>query len=786
MNPASGALLSLAYIIGLLSTASLGLLTPANRWTESFIMVTVLAVFGIVAAITLPRLWRTGPKPRLWLAAGLVGSLAVIYFQARMPQPELNDISQFAQSGSGTTPAQFITIQGEVESIPRLTRSGRGQFWLEAKQLSELKSQDKNGAISKGVSGKLYVTVPLLQATSLYPGQIIAITGILYEPKPAKNPGAFDFQAYLAREGAFAGMSGRQVSFPDESQEKPWGWWMVRERIIRSQMRSLGSPKGQLVSSMVLGRRAVDLPYDIRDQFIEAGLAHVLAASGFHISLILGLVLALTRRWGTRTQFGIGLSTLIVYVGLTGLQPSVMRAAIMGLGALVALVTQRQVKPLGSLLVAATILLLWNPLWIWDLGFQLSFLATLGLLVTAPMLTKKLDWLPSTIASLIAVSLAASLWTLPLQLYVFYKIAPYSVAANITCSPLIALISLGGVISTAAALVSSSVGSSLAWLLYYPTQLLMNLVEFFNNLPGSSIAVGQISLWQLLLLYGLLGFTSINRKWRNHWWLLSGIALTLVILPGWQTKVAQLQVTILAGNQEQILVVQDRNRVALLNSGEAETATFVVLPFLRQQGVNHLDWAIALDMQPRLRSGWVPILESLSVKKFYDTAASQPPSSDTQDRESTAYHDYIVSTVKSQKGNYQSLSTGETISVASTTLKLINIEPSVLQLQLRNQNWLLLGKSEPALQQKLVASENLPQMQVLYWSGDSLTPEFLDALKPKVAIASSETVNQETAQLLQKAGITLYWAGRDGAIQWTPQDDFQTTLERINKDSPLL
>ncbi len=782
MNPASGALLSLAYILALLSTACLGLPTRAVPWQESAVWVIGIGVLAIVAAISVPRFWRTGPRPRLWLAAGIVGALAFIYFQARVPQPGSNDISQLVRSANGITQDQVVTVQGKVESIPRLTRSYRGQFWLEATQLNEVESSDNGGAISKGVTGKLYVTVPLLQATGLYPGENVAVTGVLYKPKPPQNPGAFDFGAYLAKEGAFAGFSGRQLSGADEPQERRWGGWVLRQRITRSQVRWLSSPAGQIVSSMVLGNRAVDIPYEIRDQFIQAGLAHTLAASGSQVSLILGLVLVLTRRFSVKAQLLFGTGALIIFVGLTGLQPSVLRAAIMGFGALVALVTQRKVKPLGSLLVAATLLLLFNPLWIWDLGFQLSFLATLGLLVTVPPLSKRLDWLPPAIAFLIAVPLAASLWTLPLQLYVFGMIAPYSTAANIICAPLIAVISIGGVISALAAVIWPLAGSALAWLLYYPTELLIGLVQFFNKLPGSSVAVGTISLGQLLLLYGLIGVICISHRLRRRWWLAGLVAVTLVALPVWQTKIAQFRVTVLATAQEQILVIQDRGQVTLVNSGEADTASFTLLPFLQQQGVNQIDWAVAIESQSRLRSGWLQMLQSLPVKTFYDIAASKPSSATAQSKDATP----IVDAVQAQQGNYQRLSTGKTISVGSTPIELIKAEPAVLQLKIGNQTWLLMGETKPDVQKQLARANNLSRVQVLCWSGERLTPELLQVLQPKVAIASSNTVDLDAAQLLRNAKIPLYWTGRDGAIQWTPNAGFETTLEALPNDAPLL
>ncbi len=786
MNPASGALLSLAYILGLLSTAIWGLPTRAVPWKESSVLIVGVVALGVLAAIALPRFWRTGPSPKLWLAGGIVAALALIYFQARVQQPTSNDISQFVRSTNGIVQEQVVTVQGKVESIPRLTRSSKGQFWLEATQLNEVESSDKAGAISREVTGKLYVTVPLLQATGLYPGQNIAVTGVLYKPKPAANPGAFDFGAYLAKEGAFAGFSGRQVSGSDEQQEPRWRRWVLQQRIIRSQVRWLGSPAGQLVSSMVLGGRAVDVPYDIRDQFVQSGLAHALAASGTQTSLILGMVLVLTKRFSVKAQLVFGTCALGFFVCLTGLQPSVLRAAIMGFGALVALVTSRKVKPLGSLLVAATLLLIFNPLWIWDLGFQLSFLATLGLLVTVPPLSNRLDWLPPSIAFLITIPLAASLWTLPLQLYVFGIVAPYSIAANIISAPLIAVISIGGVISAVAALILPVAGSAIAWLLYYPTLLLTGLVQFFSNLPGSSLAVGRISVVQLLLLYGLIGLTCISSVVQRRWWLAALVALTLVALPMWQTKTAQFQVTVLATYQEQVLVIQDRGQVTLVNSGEADTASFTVLPFLQQQGVNQIDWAVALDSKASFRSGWLQMLQSLPVKTFYDTAESQPPLANAKGKDTTTSHAAIASAVQSQQGQYQPLSIGQTIPVGSTPIELVNAQPPMLRLQIRNQTWLLLGDIKPDVQKQLATIGKLPSVQVLLWSGESLTPELLEVLQPKVAIASSNTVDSDAAQLLRKAKIPLYWTGRDGAIQWTPSSGFETTLEAINNDAPLL
>jgi competence protein ComEC len=323
-------------------------------------------------------------------------------------------------------------------------------------------------------------------------------------------------------------------------------------------------------------------------------------------------------------------------------------------------------------------------------------------------------------------------------------------------------------------------------LLNYPTQLLIAVVQLFNKLPGSAVAVGTISVVQLLLLYGLIGITCISKKWQRHWWIVSLVAVILVALPVWQTKTAQFRATVLAAAQEQVLVIQDQGQVILVNSGDADTATFTVLPFLQKQGINQIDWAIALDSQPRLRSGWLQMLTSLPIQTFYDGADSKPQSINTQVKDSTTSPSALATAIKSQQGNYQQISTGQTLSLGSIPIEVINAEPPIVQLQIRSQSWLLLGRIKLDTQQQFAKTGNLPQIQVLWWSGESLAPELLEALQPKVAIASSNTVDLETAKLIRKAKIPLYWTGRDGAIQWMPKGGFETTLETINNDAPLL
>ncbi|MBD2456731.1 ComEC/Rec2 family competence protein [Nostoc sp. FACHB-87] len=781
MLQTSGVIICLGYIFGLLFTA-----VP---WGGVWVL--ILAIVGAVflrkrttqpqpkesivsKSKATPNIWQSFPHPRAWLVAGLVGLLATFYFQLRSPQPSVKDISQFVPADNVANQEQLFIVRGEVETSPRLTRSQRGQLWLAATQLDEIKNGNGPASVPKGVTGKLYVTLPLLQATGLHPGQEIAVTGILYKPKAASNPGAFDFQKYLKQEGSFAGLIGRQINIVND--ENTWGWWQVREQILKSFVESLGIPAGTLVSAMVLGSKAVDLPYDIRDLFVKAGMAHALAASGFQTSLILGVILQLTKRTNKAIQFTLGFLGLMIFLGLSGVQPAVLRAVIMGGAALVGLLLDRKVKQFGSLLLAATLLLLFNPLWIWDLGFQLSFLATLGLIVTVPAITEKLNWLPPAIASLIAVPLAATIWTLPVQLAVFGVVPAYSLLLNMITTPFISVISIGGIMSAIAALASSNLGSILAGVLQYPSNWLIQLVEFFSNLPGNSLVVGSISTWQMLGVYALILLVCLVKWWQKRWWFAGLMIFGLVLVPAWHSANTLFRITVLEAGSEPVVVIQDKGNVTLINSGDEGTGRYTIVPFLQQQGVNKVDWAIASDFDNNDNNAWLEVVQTIPIKNFYKYALKPETNPTNQE---------IQQAIQKHQGIYQTVVPGQQVVTGLTVAQLIKEKLPVLYLQIQNQTWLLVGDVEPQEIERLAKSGSLPSPQVLWCTPEALK-DLIKLFQPKVAIATSTNLEPKIMNELNKNTTQIFLTGRDGAIQWTPNNQFESFIQETENKSSVL
>jgi competence protein ComEC len=753
MVATAGIVLCLAYCAGLFGVSllvrHLGL-EPASGMVVSGIG--LLGLGGLVA-LQMPRWWRMGPQAHTWLLATLFAFLAVLNYGWQWPSPAVNDVSQVLAWGELAGADQVIW--GTVQNTPSQNRGGRGRFWLKANQVRTLDKAGNPFGQPEAVVGRVYVTAAWERAEPLYPGQKVEIKGSLYAPSPAKNPNGFDFQGYLADNNSFAGFTAQRIQPQEKTLPPRWRLWQLRKRIAKSQEAGLGTPAGPLVSAMALGRQAVNLPYDLQDKFMQAGMAHTLAASGFQVSLMLGVLMAVLKNQSAVFKVGAGAFALLSFVGLAGAEPSVMRAALMGGGVLIGLALERKVKPLGCLLLAVTLLLVWNPLWIDSVGFRLSVMATFGLMVAASPLTERLDWLPSNLAALVAVPIAAYIWTVPLQLFYFNTISVYSILLNIVTTPLVTLISLGGMASAVVAAIEPGLGSVLAWPLYWPTHLLIGLVNWEVSLPGNSIATGHISLIQMLGLYGLVFLAWLQPWCCKRRWIIGLVAFLVAAGPLWYHTSTSAQVTVLAAGSDPVLVAQDHRKTLLVNSGEPKTTFYTVLPFLRQAGVNRLNWAVSLP--GNLPEAWEMVVQKTPIELLFSSGGSRP--------------------CEAGIGSFQPLEVGRSLEFESGQIQSLGTENPILRLTLmEGQGWLMLPQLSLEVQRHLAKAGSVLASEVLWWDGSSLAEELVAAVGPRVAIASTPQLNPKTEAQLQQQNIQVFVTERDGAVIWTPEAGFEAYL----------
>jgi competence protein ComEC len=257
-------------------------------------------------------------------------------------------------------------------------------------------------------------------------------------------------------------------------------------------------------------------------------------------------------------------------------------------------------------------------------------------------------------------------------------------------------------------------------------------------------------------LYTLIGLTWLTTWWRQRWWVALFLGVVLTLVPLWQRQATATEATILATSQEPVMVIRDRGKTLLLNSGDAAIARYTLLPLLQKAGVNQIDWGVATTQN---NAGWNTLQQFLPIRAAY-----------TSNRDSSAFTQLQIK---------QPVQLGEIV------FTVLQQYPLVASFQIQDQTWLWLGSLKPKQQQRLLQAEASFKADVLWWSGRSLEPALSKKIQPKLAIASGRKLDFETDSLLKKIGAQTYWTKRDGGIRWSPQRGIQTTLIEDAQTSAL-
>jgi competence protein ComEC len=348
----------------------------------------------------------------------------------------------------------------------------------------------------------------------------LLLRGRLRLPRPAPHPLLAGAAERLGQQQA---ASQFQVEQWQVLRRPPTPIADLRRHLATELIGRAGPERGGVLAALVLGSAVTPLPAELRELFRAAGLSHALAASGFHLSVLLGAVLPLARRLPRLPRLALLAAAMTLFVLLAGPQPSVLRAVLMAAISLAVLECGRRGRPLAVLLASALLLLLVWPRWLTAVGFQLSVVATAALVLSAGPLEQALRlrlpaWCGPWLAPALAVPLAACLYTLPLQLLHFGVVPPYALLANLLAAPLLTPLTLGAMLLALLAVLLPPLLGLLLPPLAALAGLLLLLVRAVAALPMAQWQLGRPSPWAVLLLaFGVLALLlpDLGRRWRR-------------------------------------------------------------------------------------------------------------------------------------------------------------------------------------------------------------------------------------------------------------------------------
>ncbi|WAM34525.1 DNA internalization-related competence protein ComEC/Rec2 [Caldicellulosiruptor morganii] len=316
-----------------------------------------------------------------------------------------------------------VVIAGKVSSFPEGTKD-KISFYLKTKV------------------GSKYVKIRVTANSNktLYYGQTVKVSGRLKIPGEKTNEFGFDYKEYLKAKGALYTLYAKRLYIVSSSHNILTYLNMFSNKLNSLIDTSFEPEISSLLKGLILGNKST-IPDDMYKDFQRSGLAHLLAVSGGNVGVLCAFVEILFRRilkvYGKAVNFTI-ISIIVVFAIITGLSASVIRASIMAIIYYIGRIIYRNPDTLNSLSVAALLMLLVNPLYLFDIGFQLSFLSVLSIIIFYKRIYDyfiKLKVFPA-ISSLFAVSVAAQILILPLLAYYFCEVSLVSFLTNLIAVPL--------------------------------------------------------------------------------------------------------------------------------------------------------------------------------------------------------------------------------------------------------------------------------------------------------------------------------------------------------------
>lgn len=354
------------------------------------------------------------------------------------------------------------------------------------------------------------VVAPLFPKVSY--GEVVHATGLLTLPEPFETTGGrvFRYDRFLAKDGIFSVMENARV---EVVASRTGFFYGVRGALsdfkfegLRALASALPEPQASLAGGLILGGKQ-GLGKDVLQDFITVGLVHIVVLSGYNVMIVAEAILRLfgflSKRWAT----GLATLTILLFVLASGAGAASIRAGIMAAIALYGRASGRTYDAFRALLVAGVAMLLWNPLVLaYDPGFQLSFVATLGLIFGAPILERWFASIPvKFLREILSSTVAAQIAVLPLLLYQNGLFSLVALPANMLVLPVVPLAMLLSAIAGVAGLVLPTIASFFGVPAYAVLSYITGVVEIAANVPFAAISLPAFPFLLVVVSYVLLG-----------------------------------------------------------------------------------------------------------------------------------------------------------------------------------------------------------------------------------------------------------------------------------------
>lgn len=492
-------------LIGFLAGVLLYLVVQPS-WSVLLVVGLFCLLSGCAAACPYFSIVRSAVRPYIMMAVIFLLAVCLGLFRSGLAEHRVSPDQIDFYHG------QKIEFEGVV--VEADVRRDKAKYTIALQKLEIQNSKFET------ISGN--VLISLNKYPQYHYGDRLRVYGELKEPGTFDS---FDYGNYLSRYDIYSVMYYPRIELIGTGEGSLfWEAMTFAQNTFMERInRIFPEPHASFEAGLLVGARK-GIPPELMEKFNITGLTHIIAISGYNITIIIVFVMAILKGLPRRIAFYCAIVAIVLFTLFVGASPAVVRASIMGILGLIALNHGRQNNIHITVLFSAFFMVLWNPkiLW-WDVGFQLSFAAVLGLIYVAPLFDRYSQKLPETLGvrEAIQMTLSAQVMALPIIIYNFERLSLIAPLANLLVIFAIPPAMLFGFLAVLLSFLFSGPSLIAGYITWGILSYIIRMIELMAAVPYASIDLPGMGLWMLFGYYGLLIIALI-------WWKKRRIALETI------------------------------------------------------------------------------------------------------------------------------------------------------------------------------------------------------------------------------------------------------------------
>lgn len=660
---------------------------------------------------------------------------------------------------------------------------------------SQIKETDYKYSVNIELENKLKLTVYIDKkgnVSKLEYGNKISVTGTYKKPTEKRNYKGYDYMKYLKTKKICGSLmvDGRVKLIKTKNINLIFAIINKLSLIFKQNLKKLlPKQEAELEQGILLGDTS-DIESEIKDDFRECNLSHMLAVSGAHLSyLVLGINTVLSKKaFGIRRRKILSIIFILIFMVIVNMSPSVVRAGISTIIAIFATLIYRKQDTYTTISIALLLTLLNNPFAIFDVGLQLSYLATLSIIIFYSKFTQKQfnNKVKKYLYESAMLTLSANILILPITIYEFNTIPINSIISNLLAGPLLGICIILGMFTVILSTVCFPVSKLIAFPLQIILKILIKIIELISKIPFGNYTVKTPWFIVVFLTYAIIAALIHNKKGITK--ILTMVTLIIFVVMQVCTFInidGKLKIYFIdVGQGDSMLVKTVRGKNILIDGGGSKDPDYdigekILVPYLLDRRIKTLDYVIISHFDEDHATGVAQILGKIDVSSIILTR---------QLEENDIYR-HILSIAKEKKIKLIYVKEGDVLKIGGIKISIIHPENKLMINNPMNNNsivckveynsfsMLLTGDIEMEAEELILRKNINLKADVLkvahHGSKTSTTGEFLKAINPKVALIGVGKNNNfghpsnEVIQRLKENGTRIYRTDESGEISIT-------------------